>query len=128
MPKLKIEDLLKLKEQAHKRISIRDSELNCKIYVHMGTCGIAAGAREIMKAVLEEIEKSGRTDVAAISTSCAGLCSHEPMITVEMKGEPPVKYIDLTPQKVKKIFQEHVLGGKIVKEYALAYGSETEKL
>jgi (2Fe-2S) ferredoxin len=52
------------------------------------------------------------------------LCSREPMATVELKGQPPVKYVDLTEEKVVKVFTEHVLGGRIVTEYALAVGSE----
>jgi len=57
-------------------------------------------------------------------SSCAGLCSREPMVTIEEKDKPGVKYVDLTPDKARKIFSEHVLAGKIVKEYALAAGSE----
>ena len=60
-----------------------------------------------------------------ITTSgCAGLCSREPMVTVELKDQAPIKYVDLTPEKIINIFNEHVLGGKIVKQYALAAGSE----
>ena len=63
-------------------------------------------------------------DVILTTSSCAGLCSREPMITIEMKDEPPVKYVDLTSEKVKEILDKHVIGGKIVTEYALSLGSE----
>jgi len=92
--------------------------------VHMGTCGIAAGARAVMTALLEEIEKRDLKDVLLNISSCAGLCSREPMMTVEMQGEPPVKYVDLTPDKARDILEKHVLGGNIIKEYALAVGEE----
>ena len=62
--------------------------------------------------------------MACITSGCAGLCSREPMMTVELKGEAPVKYVDLDDLKTKKIFEAHVLGGKVVEEYALAVGSE----
>ena len=59
------------------------------------------------------------------TSGCAGLCSREPMITVELLGEAPVKYVDLNADKMREIFAEHVLGGKPVEKYALAVGSET---
>jgi NADP-reducing hydrogenase subunit HndB len=90
----------------------------------MGTCGIAAGARKIMNTLMEAIEEKDIKDVILTSSGCAGLCSKEPMATVELKDEAPVKYVDLTPEKIRKILDEHVMGGKVVEEYALAKGSE----
>lgn len=124
MSKLKPEDLDKIAQRMRKVISLREGAARAKIIVHMGTCGIAAGARTITTALMEEIEKKDLKDIILTISSCAGLCSREPMITVELKDEPPVKYVDLTAQKAKEILEKHVLGGKIVKEYALAVGSE----
>jgi len=125
MPKLNINDLVKLREQAKKTTQIREGgEYRAKINVHMGTCGIAAGARNIMSTLLKEIETRDLRDVLLTNSGCAGLCSHEPMITVEMAGRPPVKYIDLTEKKTKEIFEKHILGGTILKDYALGIGSE----
>lgn len=124
MPKLKIDDLEKITQRVRKTVHLRDGAGRAKITVHMGTCGIAAGARQIMSALMEEIEKMNIDDVILTNSGCAGLCSREPMATVELKDEAPVKYVDLTPEKIRKIFSEHVLNGKIVEEYALAKGSE----
>ena len=124
MSKIKPEDLDKITETVKRTIILREGAGRAKITVHMGTCGIAAGARNVMSTIMEEIERSDQKDIILIVSSCAGLCSREPMITVELQDEPPVKYVDLTPKKAKKVFVEHVLGGKIVKEYALAVGSE----
>jgi NADP-reducing hydrogenase subunit HndB len=124
MPKLKIEDLEKISQRVKKTVLLRDGAGRAKITVHMGTCGIAAGARKIMNTLMEEIEKKDVEDVILTSSGCAGLCSREPMATVELKDETPIKYVDLTPEKICKIFEDHVLGGKIVEEYALAKGSE----
>lgn len=124
MPKLTIEDLKKIREQARGMVILREGLGRAKITVHMGTCGIAAGARDIMDAVMNEIEMRGLKDVIVTTSGCAGLCSREPMATVELLGNPPVKYVDLTKEKVKKIFDEHIMGGKIVSNYALAIGSE----
>ncbi len=124
MPKLKIEDLEKISQRVKKTVLLRDGAGRAKITVHMGTCGIAAGARKIMNTLMEEIEKKDIKDVILTSSGCAGLCSKEPMATVELKDETPIKYVDLTPEKIRKILEGHVLGGKIVEEYALAKGSE----
>ncbi len=93
--------------------------------MHMGTCGIAAGARKVMEALLDEMSKNNVNDVAVTTSGCAGLCSKEPMATVEIINEAPVKYVSLNDEKIRKIFNEHVLNGHAVEEYALVIGSET---
>ena len=123
--KLRIQDLAKIREKTRALQTIRESKGRAKVTVHMGTCGIAAGAREIMDALLDEMEKKKVKDVIVATSGCAGLCNREPMVTVEVKGQPPVKYVDLTPEKIRRIFATHVLGGHLVPDYALAVGSET---
>ena len=124
MPRIKIEDLDRISEEIRRTTLLREGASRAKVTVHMGTCGIASGAREIMNTLLDEIQQRGIKDIILTTSGCAGLCSKEPMATVELKGEAPVKYIELTPEKIRNIFCEHVLGGKIVKGYALAIGSE----
>jgi NADP-reducing hydrogenase subunit HndB len=124
MPKLKIEDLDNIAEQQRRKMTVREGGGKAKITVHMGTCGIAAGARTIMSTFLEEIEKNNAHDVIITTSGCAGLCSREPMATIELSGQAPVKYVDLTEEKARKIFAAHVLQGKFVQEYALSIGSE----
>lgn len=124
MKKLKIGDLEKIREKVRRTANVRLGKARARITVHMGTCGIAAGAREILTTLLKEIEKKGIKDVIVTTSGCAGLCSREPMATVEVTGKPPVKYVDLTAQKIKKILNDHILAGTIVDEYALAIGSE----
>jgi len=123
--KLRVQDLAKIREKAKALTTIRESEGRAKVTVHMGTCGIAAGAREVMDALLDEIRKNNVTDVIVTTSGCAGLCNREPMATVEFKDQPPVKYVDLTPEKMRKVFVEHVLLGRMVTDYVLAVGSET---
>ncbi len=124
MPKIKPEDLDKIGEKIQRTMRLREGKARARVFVHMGTCGIAAGARPVMSALMEEVERRDLKDVIITISSCAGLCSREPMITVELQDEPQVKYVDLNPEKAKRIFEEHVLGGKILTEYALATGSE----
>jgi NADP-reducing hydrogenase subunit HndB len=123
--KLRIQDLAHIRDKTKAMLTIRESEGRAKVTVHMGTCGIAAGAREIMEALLDEMRKNKVKDVIVTTSGCAGLCSREPMATVELKGHPPVKYVNLTPQKIRKILVGHVQGGHLLAEYALAVGSET---
>ncbi len=125
MSKISFEDLKKIKENARHKMNLRSGSAKARITVHLSTCGIAAGARTIMNALLQEIENKGYTDVIVTASSCAGLCSREPMATVEYEKQPPVKYVDLDEKKALRILNEHALAGKIVKEFALASGSET---
>jgi NADP-reducing hydrogenase subunit HndB len=124
MAKIRIEDLDRIAEKVRRATLLREGAGRAKITVHMGTCGIAAGARKIMTTLLGEFERRDIKDVILTTSGCAGLCSREPMATVEVKGEAPVKYVDLTPDKIREILEQHVLGGKVVSQYALAKGSE----
>lgn len=122
--KLKPEDLDKISQRMKATTILREGAGRAKITVHMGTCGIAAGARDIMSAFINKIEEADAKDIIITTSGCAGLCSKEPMATIELKGEAPVKYGPLTEEKVVKIFNKHVIGKKIVTEYAIAVGSE----
>jgi NADP-reducing hydrogenase subunit HndB len=124
MPRIKVEDLDTIEERVRKSTFLSEGAARAKVTVHMGTCGIAAGAKQIMKALAEEFEKRNIRDVILTTSGCAGLCSREPMCTVELSEEAPVQYVELTPDKMRRILQEHVLSGKIVREYALARGCE----
>jgi NADP-reducing hydrogenase subunit HndB len=125
MPRLTVDDLKKIKEEYKSILTLREGGARVKVTVHMGTCGIAAGARRVMEALLDEKGKSGVTDLIVTTSGCAGLCSKEPMATVEIINESPVKYVHLDEEKIRKIFKEHVIEGKPVEEYALVMGSET---
>ena len=125
MPKITIDDLVKIREKTRYATMLREGAGRVKINVHMGTCGIAAGARDILTSVMKEIESRQLHDVLVTNSGCAGLCSQEPMMTVEIVNEPaPVKYVFMTPDKVKKIIDSHIIKGQVIKEYALAVGSE----
>lgn len=125
MARLTIQDLQKIKESHKAEFTLREGGYRAKITVHMGTCGIAAGARDIMTALMDEISKAKTTDVIVTTSGCAGLCAREPLATVEIMKQPPVKYCDLNDEKIREIFKEHVVGGNPVEKYALVVGSET---
>lgn len=124
MPRLSREQFQKMREDAKKGVYLREGQFRGKIVVHMGTCGIAAGARTILASLMETLQARGVTDISITTSGCAGLCSMEPMITVEMSSAAPVKYGKLTAEKARRVFEQHVLAGEIVTEYALGVGSE----
>ena len=124
MAPLTLDELRKKRKDVKKDIYLREGEYKSRIIVHMGTCGIAAGAREIVTAFLGEIEFLTEKDVMLTTSGCAGFCSMEPMATVELLNSTSVKYGNLTADKARTIFKEHILGGTIVTEYAIGIGSE----
>jgi NADP-reducing hydrogenase subunit HndB len=120
MPKLTIEDLKKIKEKAKKTTALREGGATVKITVHMGTCGIAAGAREVMDALLEEMAQTDRQDIRVMNSGCMGMCSSEPNVTVELKGQGPVIYQHMDKNKMRQVFKRHVLLGEVQADFALA--------
>jgi NADP-reducing hydrogenase subunit HndB len=125
MPRLTIDDLKQMRDRTAGALALRAGVSRAKVTVHMGTCGIAAGARDVMAELLAEIERQGLTDVLVATSGCAGLCSREPMATVEVRAEAPVKYVSLTPEKMAQVVREHIVGGHAVMDIALAAGCET---
>jgi NADP-reducing hydrogenase subunit HndB len=125
MPRLKVEDLIKIKEKHKADFTLREGGYKAKVTVHMGTCGIAAGARDVMTALMDEMAAANVTDVIVTTSGCAGLCAREPLATVEIMNQPPVKYCDLNAAKIREIFKEHIMGGNTLDKYALVVGSET---
>jgi NADP-reducing hydrogenase subunit HndB len=120
MAKLTIEDLKRIKEKTAKEISVRDGTATAKIIVHMGTCGIAAGAREVMGVLMEELANSDRDDIRVVNSGCIGMCSSEPNVTVEIEGGKPIVYQLINPNKMRQIFKRHVLQGEVQTDFALA--------
>ena len=127
MAKLKIEDLKKIKEKVHAETALRDGDRRAKITVHMGTYGIASGAREVMDALMRAIEEVNVTDVAVTTSGCMGLCSREPLVTVEIIGQEPIKYEYMDANKMRQVFKKHVLEGDIQTPFVLARGAEKTK-
>ncbi len=127
MAKLTIDDLKKIKEKVHKEMSLRDGDRRVKVTVHMGTCGIASGAKEVMDSLLQEIETAGVNDVFVTTSGCMGLCSREPLVTVEVINQEPIKYEYMNPNKMRQVFKRHILQGEIQTPFVLAKGSEVIK-
>lgn len=114
-----LEELRKLREELQKEMLARNSEGKTKIVIGMGTCGIAAGAREILQAVLQEVEKRN-LDVVVSQTGCIGMCEKEPLLDVQLPGKDRITYGNVTEEAVQKIIVEHVINGNIVEDLVVA--------
>ncbi|HWR09659.1 (2Fe-2S) ferredoxin domain-containing protein [Sporomusa sp.] len=118
-----IEDLKRLREQLKTKNTVRH-EGGTQIIVGMGTCGIAAGARQVMTAILDEIAKQNLQTVKISQTGCIGMCEKEVLVDVVRPNEPRITYGRVTAADIPKIITEHVVNGRIVAE--LAIGKFTE--
>jgi NADP-reducing hydrogenase subunit HndB len=127
MAKLTIDDLKKIKEKVHADMALREGDRRVKVTVHMGTCGIASGAREVLDTLLQEIEEAKVNDIFVTTSGCMGLCSREPLVTVEVMNQDAIKYEYMNPNKMRQVFKRHVLDGEIQVPFVLARGAEIIK-
>lgn len=114
-----LEDLKRVREEALQKRKIQTESGKKRVIVGMGTCGIAAGARDTMKAILETIEKDNLQDITVTQTGCIGQCEKEPIIQVEIGDQPKVTYGKVTPEVARNIMKEHVVGGNPVKNHVI---------
>lgn len=126
MAKLTVDDLKKIKERVLMEDQFRSGQKRAKITVHMGTCGIASGARDIMDALLDELAQNNVSDVLVTTSGCIGICSREPLVTVEEQDREPIVYERLTAGKMRQIFRQHIMEGKIQSEFVMARGKEQD--
>ncbi len=118
MSRLKtIEELKKLREEAQRDIMVR-TETGTKVIVGMGTCGIAAGARETMHAILEELKKR-EVEAHVTTVGCIGMCVKEPLVDIEQAGNPRVTYSNVHPDMVPRLIEEHLINGRVVEEWVV---------
>lgn len=115
-----LEDLKKIREETLRAMKVREGQQKCKIVVAMGTCGIASGAREVMSAILDELEKRGISDVTVTQSGCKGLCEQEPTVDVIKQGQPAVTYGYVTPEKVRTIVAQHIINDTIAGDWVVA--------
>lgn len=119
MAKLTFDDLKRIKEETAKSISLREGGATVKITVHMGTCGIAAGAREVMTALMEELAQTDRSDIRVLTSGCMEMCDSEPNVTVQIQDAEPIVYQKMEPNRMRQVFKRHVLLGEVQTDFAL---------
>jgi len=113
-----LDDLKRIRDGAQKKVSMRGDHAGTRILVGMATCGISAGARPVMNLFVEEIAKRDLNDVTVTPVGCIGECAIEPIIEV-LQGEERTTYCRVDEEVAKRIFNEHVVGGKIVDDYVI---------
>lgn len=112
-----LDELKALKEKVEKSMVTRFDKGAPTITVHMGTCGIANGARDVLNAVMDEIKARNLNDVHVTQTGCPGLCHKEPLITLTIPGKTPFMYGKVTPENARKIVVQHVINNQPVSEW-----------
>jgi NADP-reducing hydrogenase subunit HndB len=119
MATLTIDDLKRIKEQTTKSTALRQGGARVKVTVHMGTCGIAAGAREVMNVLMLEMAEADRQDIRVVTAGCMGMCSSEPNVTVEVLDSEPIVYQHMDANRMRQVFRRHALLGEVQTDFAL---------
>ena len=113
-----LEELTKIREKAHRQVMLRENGVSpegiTELMVGMATCGIAAGARDTLNALLQEIEAQAMEKVRVIQVGCLGYCHSEPIVQVNVPGEEPVLYGNVDRQRAREIIQKHLLDGEFL--------------
>jgi NADP-reducing hydrogenase subunit HndB len=122
-----LSELERLRDQAIKKRDTKITNARAQITVGMGTCGIAAGARETVKAILDTIEKENLSDILVKQTGCIGLCEWEPLVEV-LIDDTKVRYGKINAERAKQIMKEHVIGGTPVKELFIPADQSLESI
>lgn len=108
-----LDELKELRDKAQQDLQARDNDQQPEIIIGMGTCGIAAGARDVMQAIMEEIDKRD-VEAAITQTGCIGMCEKEPLVDVKLPGKERITYGDVTVDDAKRIVVNHVINGNLV--------------
>lgn len=118
-------ELQEIRNRTLNQVNLRkEREDGIRVVVGMATCGIAAGARPVLNAFLQEVEKRNLANVTVTQTGCVGMCRYEPIVEVYMPGEEKVTYVKMTEDKVAKVVAEHIINGRVVTEYTVGAQAE----
>ena len=114
-------ELQAIRDKARANVNLRKANPNAaKVLVGMATCGIAAGARPVLNAFVEEIAKRGLSDdIVVTQTGCIGICQNEPVVEVEIPGQEKVTYVKMTAEKAQEVIEKHIKGGAVVSDYTI---------
>lgn len=115
-----LEELKAIRERVQGQMNIRDeSGTDTRVVVGMATCGIAAGARPVLNRFSELVQEKNLDNIIVTQTGCIGMCRYEPIVEVMVPGEPKVTYVYMDAEKADKVFEEHLMNGKVVSEYVI---------
>ena len=114
-------ELQAIKEKMRDKVILREGVNSVRVVVGMATCGIAAGARPVLNALVEGVNKEGLTEkVTVLQTGCIGICQLEPIVEVFEPGKEKITYVKMTPEKAARVIEEHLKNGNVVNEYTIA--------
>ena len=114
-------ELAAIREKMKDKVILREGSGDIRVVVGMATCGIAAGARPVLNAFVEEISKAGLADkVTVTQTGCIGVCQYEPVVEIFEADKEKVTYIKMTPEKAAEVVEKHLKGGKVIQEYTIS--------
>lgn len=114
-------ELQAIKDKMKDKVALREGTNAKRVVVGMATCGIAAGARPVLNKFVEEVNNAGLLgSVTVLQTGCIGICQYEPVVEVFEAGKEKTTYVKMTPEKVSRVVEEHLKGGKVVGEYTIA--------
>ena len=115
-----LEELMAIKEKTKEKMTVREDQSDVtRVVVGMATCGIAAGARPVLNAFVEEVAKRGLQDVMVTQTGCIGICQYEPVVEIMEPGKEKVTYVKMTPEKAVRVVNDHLVNGNVVTEYTI---------
>ena len=113
-------ELKAIRDKTRASVTLRENaEADTRVMVGMATCGIAAGARPVLNAFVEEVAKRGLQDVMVTQTGCIGICQYEPVVEVVTPGQEKVTYVKMTPEKAVRVVNDHLVNGNVVSEYTI---------
>lgn len=113
-------ELQEIRNRTLSQVNMRkDREDGVRVVVGMATCGIAAGARPVLNAFVQEIEKRGLTNVTVTQTGCIGMCKYEPIVEVYVPGAEKVTYVHMSEEKAARVVAEHIINNKPVAEFTV---------
>ncbi len=121
-----LQELEAIRKKALGKVDIRTGEAEKRVVVGMATCGIAAGARPVLQAFLDEVNNRDLNDVVVSQTGCVGVCRLEPIVEVYVPGQEKVTYVKMKPEMVKKVVADHLVNGCIVTEYTIGYAEQND--
>ena len=115
-------ELKAIRDKMKSAVNVREGEGDkIRVVVGMATCGIAAGARPVLNAIVEAVNEGGLADKVTVSqTGCIGLCQYEPIVEIFESGKDKVTYVKVDADKAKRIVEEHLKGGKVVVDYTIS--------
>lgn len=114
-----LKELEEIRQRTLESVNLRKERKGARVVVGMGTCGIAAGARPVLLAFVEEVKKRNLQNVTVTQTGCIGVCRLEPIVEVYLPGEEKVTYVKMTPEKAQRVVIEHIVNGQPVTEYTI---------